>query len=124
MTVPTALDNKLVPKALALINKFGLDATFVNITVGPTFVPGSGTVTKTTANVVRKVSPPAEKRRYGEAGVIRKEATVIYVAASGLTFTPTKGNRVTVGTITYTIEEANPYYSGEQIAVWELVLAS
>jgi hypothetical protein len=119
--MPTALDAVLVPVALDLIERFGLMATFVNVTA-TTYDPATGTAIQTTANVQRKVAPPGERRRYAPTDVTRSKATVSYVAASGLTFVPQQGGILTIATTTWAILGVIAWYSGELIACYELEL--
>lgn len=118
----TELDADLVPEALALIEELGIIATF-HVDAG-SFNDASSVWTPALTDVLRKVSPPQAKESYGVAGdtTTTRTVPVIYVAASGLTFTPKLAMRVTIDGRDYTITDATATYSGELRCVWELRL--
>jgi hypothetical protein len=119
----TALDSRLVPRVLAIIDRVGTNATFKVINSGPTYSHSSRQVTQGTTDVVRKVSPPMARKFYGESDVTRMEETVIYVAASGLSFTPIRGQQVEVASTKYRIENVVELRSGDDVAAYELGIA-
>lgn len=117
----TSIDIKALPKALALIDRYGIMATFV-VETGA-YSDATQKVTSTAATFQRKVTPPVEKRAWDPgAGVTRIEHTEVVMAAQGLLFTPARGQKVTIGGTAYAISELEAIYSGEQVAAWVLRL--
>src|SRR5688572_30974090 len=107
----TAIDTRMAAVALDKIDKYGIDATFV-VDAG-SYSDVTGDWTPSLSNVVRKVTPPKERRKWAENEADRKEETVVYVAASGLTFTPVCGQKVTIGGTDYAVTEVIPQYVKE-----------
>lgn len=116
----TEIDDIAVPAALELINEFGINATFIAETKVYDDVTQSTTSTATT--IVRKVSPPQEAKTWRDGEVLRESKALVYLAASGLTFTPAIGMKVTIDGTSYGITKAVAIRSGELIAIWELRL--
>lgn len=119
----TALDIRMLPKALALINKDGVDAVFTVTdrqydAQTSRIVDNAGPV-----EVTRKISPPqgVNPRQVDNTTVLSSDLTAL-VAAFGLTFTPAVHMKVTVDAVDYTVEKITPYRSGESVCVYELVL--
>lgn len=114
----TELDDDLVPETLALIDEFGITATFA-VDSG-SFDPATSAWTPGVANVNRKVSPPGPKQVLVEG--TRVEKTITYVAASGLSFTPTIGMQVTIDGRAFKLTEVTAIYSGALVCAYELRL--
>jgi hypothetical protein len=119
----TALDTKLVPKALALINKFGTNATFT-VSIGGTYSPATGKVSGTsTEDKIQKVSPPSRfDKSLVDGELIKATDLLVVLAASGLTFTPEQSMKVTLDTRVYTIVDVWPVMSGDKVAIYKLQL--
>lgn len=121
----TDLDDKLVPKALELINKFGADIVYTRKSTEGTYDPTTGETTgSATASPTVKMTPPFpledeyRGESTGEEGNLRES----YLAASGLGFVPQKNDSfVWKDGKTYTVVEVLPLYSGEQVAAFGLV---
>ena len=119
----TALDAKLVPLALALVTKYGLNAEFETMLVSQYDAESGGTIETGPATYTKKVSPPSPfEQRFIDGEAIRQDDLEIYLPGSGLKFTPVVDMTVRIGTVTYRVVMANPVYSGEQIAVFRLQL--
>lgn len=121
----TPLDDKLVPKALEIVNKFGINATFAVGLIEPDdYNPETGETTPDTpTNTIRKVTPPEKYDRYLIDGDLIKFGDCrVYLPASGLTFDPVNGMKVTIGTSLWKIVKVEYVYSGEEIALYELQL--
>lgn len=119
----TSLDDKLVPKALTLVNKFGKDVVFVVLETEE-YDPETGKVTEGgETSETQKVSPPAKyDRRYINDDTIQEGDTIIGLPAKNLTFTPKNGMVVKFDDTTWRIVSMNPLYTGELIALYELQL--
>lgn len=117
----TALDARLGPKVLAIVARLGTNAVFRNVLTS-SYAPGTLVVTKTTADVTRKVSPPMQRRMLDPQATTGRDQTMIVVAGSGLTFTPTVAQVVTVCGQTYSIETVEAIRSGDDVAAWMLGL--
>lgn len=136
----TALDDRIRPRVVALISKYGLNATFE---VLASAVPDAttGTVTETAATgspFTAKISPPEPVtwqflehesshagRGAGAGGdVVRTGDVSCLVAAKDLAFTPLSATgsmlarTMTIDGIAYTIVKIEPIWSGEEVAAW------
>ena len=119
----TALDTKLATKALALINKIGTNMVF-EVPTSSYYDPlQQKQVTQTPSNVTRKASPPlAYSSRLTQGRTVRRDDAQIFLAQSGLTFTPVEEMKVTHAGLTWHIVQADPLYSGDDIAAWDIQL--
>ncbi len=118
----TVLDDKLVPKTLAIIDKFGRNATFTELTTN-TPDPTTGTVTQVEVEHVRKITPPSEYNdRYMSLDHIDIGDAKVLVAASAIPFTPIKAMKVVIDSNTWKIVRVSPISSGASIAAYELQL--
>lgn len=117
----TRLDDKLVPRALALIEKHGKVGSFrISSKV---YNEATGKVVETVTNVSRKVSPPYEfDKRLVNGDTIKATDLKVIVAASGLSFTPSIGNQLTLDGTSYHVLNVSPHYTGELIAAYTLHL--
>lgn len=116
----TELDLDFLIETPALINEFGLDATFhVDGGAGD---PGTSTWVPAVIDYVRKVTPPGAKKVYRQGEASAVEQTTTYVADAGLGFQPAPGLRLTVDGRSYTAVNVIAWYSGFLVAVWELRL--
>jgi len=120
--VSTLLDNKILPKVLAAINKVGTNATFKETT--KTYDPTTGATSESvTTNHTIKIVPPAPLNIQLVNGEVYKEGDMVtYIAGSGAVVIPINGMEVTFDSMKFQIVTANPLYSGDDIAAWELVL--
>lgn len=115
----TALDNKILPKVLEVINRVGVNVTLKTAT--KTYNPTTRVTTESNvSNVVVKASPPTPATKEmmpGETYVVGDQ--VIYIAGKGATATPVLGMEVTSKSQVFQIVALNPLYSGDDIAAWE-----
>ena len=119
----TELDDVLVPDVLDLIDDLGVNMTFQAAT--KTYNPATGKTTESsTVNHTWKASPPLEySDRYIDGDFIRVNDCRIFVADSGITFTPEKGMKVTMADSTaYDIIRVKRHDSGALTCAWELQL--
>jgi len=124
----TALDAKLVPKALAIIAKVGRSAT-VTVRSGATYDAATGKYTGGTSTPYTVTMTPRlayEQRYVGSPSsgndVIKAEDCYVLLAGSGLAFTPNRGQILTILGTTYRVIDVKPYETGDQIAAFELQL--
>ena len=121
--VDTDLDDKLVPKALALLNKFGRCGVF-HAPTSYNYDPDTGRNQKVSViQYERKVAPiMGFDQKYIDGDVILASDGRTFVADSGLGFTPEPGHRLSVDSETWRIIAVKPLRSGVQVAAWELHL--
>lgn len=124
----TALDSRLVPKVLRIVNKYGATATLTqheSTGYNPDVATQPAATEDDPAPESIKCVPPEITRTLGDELASVNTRLRSYIAASGLTQTPTAGKTLlTIGSNVYRITEVNPVYTGDQIALWELFLAS
>lgn len=119
----TVVDNIVVPKVLAVIEKYGKDVLFEGLTGGTYSEVTRKWTGRTSVSVTKKVSPPSPfKRELVDGRTIKEDDLVVFLAASGLTFTPDTGFTVTIDSDKFTVVGCPPLYSGEQIAVYQIHL--
>lgn len=116
----TVLDTKLAPKVLAIIAKYGKTVSW-SVTSGATHTPSTGAVTggTTTAHTVKVTPPEPYESKYVDGDVVREGDSRIYIAASGLAFTPAENQRVTIDAAVWTVTRVNAIYSGDLVCLWE-----
>ena len=119
----TALDVRLIPKVLEIVERLGKRVTF---TVAPpaAYNPDTGEAAQVAAATYsKKVSPPD---LYHESLVngdnIRKGDVRVWLPAGGLEFTPVINASVTIDGTVWTVMDVQPVYSGEKIAIYGLQL--
>lgn len=118
----TALDDKLVPKILSLIDKFGKTAVFTELTTN-TYDPATGTVSTVEVNHNRKMSPPSDyDLRYVDNDLIKMGDAQTMVAASGIPFTPVQAMKVAFDSNDWHIVTVSPVYTGNIIGAYKLQL--
>lgn len=119
--MPTALDKKLVPKTLEIINKVGrnMDFTFPRVTsYDPVTGEGSESICKT---LTVKASPAIDfEQRYIDGDSVRRGDVRIFLAAKGLAFVPVIDMLVEFDTFKFKVIAILPLHSGEQVAAFEL----
>ena len=121
----TPLDLKLVPKALEIVYRFGINASFAVDKINPDDYDSEtgATTPDTPTDTVRKVTPPENYDRHMIDGEVIKFGDMrIFLPASGLTFTPKEGLEVTIAAELWKIEKVGVHYSGEDVAIYELQL--
>jgi len=118
----TVLDAKIIPKVLAVLDKYGTNATFTAQVA--TYNPATRSVSGgTPAPKVWKMAPPSPyAKNLLDGDAIRIEDLSTVIAASGITFTPAIGMDVLFNALTYKIVSINTLRSGDDIAAYELQL--
>lgn len=121
--MPTALDNKLVPKTLAIINKVGRNMDFT-LPLASSYDPATGAgIESIWTTYTVKVSPPIDyEQRYVDGDSVQRGDARIFMAASGLPLTPVRDMLVEFDGVTFKAISILPIYSGEQIAAYEVQL--
>lgn len=117
----TDLDDQLLPEVLAVIAEVGISATWDSRTLTPN---SSGTPSETNVLTACTISPPVAYSQFLiETGVVEAGTLQVYIAGKDLAFTPKRGDSLRVtGHPARTVNLANPIYSGESIAAWEIGL--
>ena len=119
----TSLDDKLVPKVYALLEKLGKRVQFESVSAG-TYDPATRTTTnKSVLTFTRKVTPPSSfEDKLVNGDTIRATDLKVYTAAQGIPRVPKNVDQVTVDGITYKITVVKPIYSGEQVCLYMMGL--
>ena len=119
----TQLDDKLVPKTLELINKFGKNLTFVEVISGGVYDPATGGESDpVTVNHIRKAIPPSDFRQRFADDEIHVGILQTGVAASGLPFSLVLGMKVLFDDGEFNVIRFNPVYSGNDKALFMILL--
>lgn len=120
--MPTVLDTEILPEVLDVINTYGKTVTVTQVAV-PSYNADTGVGTPDSTPYSAKASPPD---RYDNALIdndnIQVGDTYIIFAGQGLTFVPRAGMAVTIDSVIWRCITVTPFYSGEQIAAWEVHL--
>ena len=121
----TDLDTRLIPRVLELITKYGKDVTFKTFP-SATYTPTTGKTTPgAETDYSEKVTPPEPyEDKFIDGEIVQIGDCRVYLAASGLAFTPEKGMEVEFDAegITWRIVRIMPVYTGESIAMYGLQL--
>lgn len=119
----TALDKKIVPKVLALINRIGISATFsvgtatMDESTGEGDPDGAGTPT-----TVKSTPPLNYDRKLVDGVSIKNGDAQVFIAGSGLSFTPSNGMKVNISSIEWTVKSVGRISAGDDVAAYELQL--
>ena len=115
----TVLDDKLVPKAKELLDKFGKSATF-SVSGFSQYDPNTGEVTVGTPTTYTvKVTPPSPfDKNYQPGGTTEASDLRVYLAASGLSFTPSNGQKVVFDSESYNVIAVETIFSGDSVALY------
>lgn len=113
------LDVKARATALRLIAKLGKAVSYVSVTDG-VYDPATGSVVPTeAASSIKAVIESYKMMGDGfTSGLIRESDRKITFAASGITFTPKTGDKVTFDTETFAVLSVDPTYSGDLVAIY------
>lgn len=119
----TSLDDRLVPRAKALLLKYGRDAVF-SVPASLTPNPSSGTVTEgVVTTYTRKVTPTEGwNPRFVPREIWEEGDQFRYVAAKDIGFLPVPGMKVELGAEVWRIEGVSPVETGELVALYGLHL--
>ncbi len=119
---PTALDIKLLPKVLSIIEKVGKEAVFS--IYSEEYDPTTGENVQGSAWVfTEKIIPPYPyESKLVDGDLIRDGDMRSGIAGSGIEFTPKEGIIVEFDSQIWKIVKVNSIYSGERVALYELQL--
>lgn len=121
------LDGPMRALAQNLAGKFGISGTLTRIT-SDGYNPTLGdtdptTATHTVAGVLEEMREDEFGQSLGGGGVIQHGDLKYTIHAQGLSVTPDpETDTVAVDGVTYTLVGVKPVYSGEQVALFTLVL--
>jgi hypothetical protein len=109
----TDLDTELLPEVLSLIDEIGVTVTFT-LSSPVAQDTDKGSITGIPLSYSHKVSPPS---------IDDDGNKVVYLAGSGVLFTPEEGIKVAFSAYNTMIAKVKPIYSGDDVAAWKIVLA-
>lgn len=123
----SALDDKMVPTAFRLLEKYGKPAVLtLNV---DTYDPSTGVTTSAAGDppsLAIKVSPPAPLNEgFRPSSTLLESDTNVFVSAQACDdVVPVVGMTLTLASVAYKLCAVDPVYSGEEIAVYSLWLRS
>ena len=126
----TVLDTKIVPKALAILEKYGMSATLVS-RPNVTYDAATGDVASASDTLTSvKIAPPSPvtTRQIDAEASFQPGDAVTYIAASGLAVIPTLQMGIRIPdpdkstSHEWVIVVRTPIYTGDEIALYELGL--
>lgn len=118
----TALDTTLGAAALSVIAKVGITATWT-VPTSSTYSGATGTNAVTTTTHTVKISPPLEYEDSQIDGeLVRVGDAAVFVAGSGLAFTPTPNQSVTISGQKWTVVRVSILRSGDLVAAYKAQL--
>ena len=122
--MPTQFDKIFRPLAKTLINDtFGTTATLRQVT--KTFNNVTSQATETNTDTTVKISPPVPVAESRVGGVVEAGDAVTKIAAQGLAVRPNPTDyKLVWDSKVWQIVQVNPRFSGDQVAVYELILRS
>jgi hypothetical protein len=119
----TTLDTKLVPRAKALLDRYGMTVSVkarggtANYKTGEVESPGDSTYTGV------KITPPFPyEHREIDGDTIRLGDAKSYLAAQDLSFTPIIGMMLTIGSEMWAIVGVGVVRTGDSVALYQLQL--
>ena len=119
----TGLDDRLVPRAKVLVEKYGKELTFTDAPTPGEYDPATGKSTWTPSDYVVKCTPPtgvSEAMVNGDTILSGDMET--YLPAQNLAFTLTDTMKVVFASSTWAITAIEPVYSGDSVALYGLRL--
>lgn len=114
----------LAAEVVAVIDEVGIDATYHVDTSAYALSSGNTTPSDTEYDV--RVSPPGRvSRALVDGSTILVTDLTVYLAASGITFTPNPGDEIEIEGMTLQVIFPDPLYNiGGGIVAWRLVCRS
>lgn len=121
--MPTAFDAKFPPKALQLLNAYGADGVYRSLQLEE-YDTTTGTTDASYVNYSVKTLLSSSSRGNKADTSARDDMSTALIAAQGLPVTPKVGDVLSFGGVDRRVVRGVPTYSGEQIALWQVQLAS
>lgn len=112
----TTLDDRMVPLARRMIDKYGKAMTFTKITPGSYNPATSATTGVTTTDYATKGVMDSSRKYFGDDLVQEQDVTVLMAADGMPSVTP--GDQIMWDGTLYSVVVPRPIYSGEQIALY------
>lgn len=106
-----------------VIDKFGKSVTLRIVTAGdfdPDTLTASNTDSDQTVNAV--LTRPGGGAQFSESGTIRLGDRMVTIPAKNLTTAPNTSSLVVIDSKEYEVVEVNPVYSGDEVAIYELLV--
>jgi hypothetical protein len=116
----TSLDIRMLPKAKALIAKYGKSIQLVPATVAYTAAQSEGTRTESTPQTVKITPPEPYETRFIDGDLIKIGDTHCYMAAKDAPAIPEEGMRAVIDGVRWLIVAVNKVYSGDDVCLYEL----
>lgn len=118
----TTLDTTMAVEVVSLLAEFGKDVVFTSAAVVAEYDPATGRTTQSspTTYTVKSAPPFAYEQRYVNGNTVQEGDLRLLIAGADQEFTPKVGQKVTFDSGTYRVVSVIPYYSGEDIAAWEV----
>lgn len=118
------LDAPLRSVSQKVIDKFGQSVTLRIVTAG-SYDPSTRTASNTDADqtvngIITKPSLGASQ--FSEAGAVRLGDRQVTIPAKNLTTVPDTSSLVVIDSKEYEVVEVNPVYSGDEVAIYELLV--
>ena len=115
------LDTQMRALAVSLISTYGKAASWKASGATSTYDPATRRTTELGATYSVLIAPPAPVTVSIIDGVTVQATDIsTSIAASGLAFTPSIGDRVTIDGASYSVTSVSPAYSGELVALYEV----
>lgn len=117
------LDAPLRAVSQKVIDKFGKSVTLRIVTAG-SYDPATRTATNSDADqtVNAVITNPPAGSQFRESGTVRLGDRMVTIPAKNLTTVPDTSSLVVIDSREYEVVEVNPVYSGDQVAIYELLV--
>lgn len=118
------LDAPLRAVSQKVIDKFGQSVTLRIVTAGaydPTTRSATNTDTDQTVNGI-VMKPSLGSSQFSENGGVRLGDRLVTIPAKNLTTAPDTSSLVVIDSKEYEVVEVNPVYSGDEVAIYELLV--
>jgi len=119
--MPGQLDSVLRPVAERLIENFGIPITYRRLTKTFSAATGKNTTTETLFSTISSPPEPVNNQRI-DGTAIQVGDMLTLLKSLNLGFTPSIGDRVTIGADLWQVVGVTPLYSGALVAAYELQL--
>jgi hypothetical protein len=122
-TSPVTQDNKLRRSALAVLQKWGIEATLTHYTAGG-YNTNTGIGTQMSESATVKVSPPSPyDQDYAQTDLTRNGTASTLMADRGLSTKPAPGDKLAFGSETWEVVGVEEIKYRDSTIAWELSLS-